>query len=235
MTTTLLERVMDGEKVDLRNVYQRKLAVMAKCGEIKPDATHAGFGFTYNSVQHISNKLRQFAVEEGLDITTSAPDGHILVVLTNADEPTDQIRAEWPLVPNDKAWAYSSKYALIRTFLIGDDTEGDEAENAAASGTTTTPTQTAPAPRRPSTERWAGAHPPKDGKGSLCPFCAAEGFETSSGGKPSFWVAAKGPHAGALQCNGRTPDGGYANHLAPTTDEENAAAAGAPDFDFEGR
>lgn len=231
--TATLDKVQPAIGVDRsRNVYQRKLAVMARCGEISPDATHAGFGFKYNSIQHVSNKLRTFAVEEGLDITTSVPDDHVLVVLTNVDVPSEQIEARWPLVPNDKAWAYSSKYALIRTFLIGDDTEGDEADNATSSGQARPAAQTAPAPR-PATARYEGAHPPTSGKGSLCVFCKEMGYVSSTGLQPSLWIASKGPMAGQLQCNGRTPDGGYANHPAHLTADEENAAAGAPDFDFE--
>lgn len=214
MTATMLDRVLEGEKVDMRNVYQRKLAVMAKCDAIKPDAEHAGFHFTYNSVQHISNKLRQFAVEEGLDITTSAPDGHIRVVLTNSDDPADQIIADWPLVPQDKAWAYSSKYALVRIFLIGDGTEGDEAENAERSGNGRAHV---PAPVAPRPQTAVAPYPARQGdtvEGDACPYCAHEGLSSK------YALATKGPYAGKLQCRGRRQDGSWCNHLAPPSDEE---------------
>jgi hypothetical protein len=116
-------------------VYQRKLAVMARCSAIVPDKQH-GQGFPYISVQAISNHLREFLVEEGLDVTPSLSENHdaLRVTLTNADDPKQQIVSDWPLVDKDKAWAYTFKWALIRIFAIGDGEEGDEAELANNSG-----------------------------------------------------------------------------------------------------
>ena len=221
---------------DARNVYQRKLAVMAKCDVIAPDSKYdavskqsgARIQFPYLSVQYISNQLRRFAVEEGLDITASVAGELVIVVLTNVDVPSEQITATWPLVPNDKAWAYSTKYALIRTFLIGDGTEGDEAENAANSGQSSPAThQTQPSVARQGTV-------PASGQGALCVFCSEMDYKTARGLSPKLWVANKGPAAGFLQCDGRLPDGGWCNHPAPTSAAEDEAASQAPDFGFEG-
>jgi hypothetical protein len=228
---------------DTRNVYQRKLAIMRRCQAIAPDsqydatskATGARVQFPYLSVQYISNELRQFCCEEGLDCTVSVVSDQVVIELTNVDEPKDRITATWPLVPNDKAWAYSVKYALIRTFLIGDGTEGDEAENAersgnhraTSSGAGASPSVSAPTP---STARQAAS--PAYGKGSHCVFCKEMGYLSSTGLVPTLWIANKGPMAGSLQCNGRTPDGGYANHPAPVTSGEEEAAAQAAPFDF---
>lgn len=123
---------------EARNVHQRKLGVMKRCAAITPDSKYNGqtkdgrpIRFEYLSVQAISNHVRSFCVEEGLDIVPSISSDNLVVLeLVNADDPEDKIVATWPLVPNDKAWAYSVKYALIRTFLIGDGEEGDEAEMA---------------------------------------------------------------------------------------------------------
>lgn len=122
---------------DTRNVHQRKLAVMKRCAVITPDSKYNGqtkdgrpIRFEYLSVQAISNHVRGFCVEEGLDLVPSISDNLVVLELVNADQPDDKIVATWPIVPNDKAWAYSLKYALIRTFLIGDGEEGDEAEMA---------------------------------------------------------------------------------------------------------
>ena len=120
----------------VKNVHARKLAVMQKCSAITPDKVHAHHGFPYISVQAISNHLRQFAVEEGLDIIASVGDLMTMIELVNVDQPDDRIVAHFPLVEDDKAWAYSIKFALIRLFLIGDGEEGDEAEMATRSGAT---------------------------------------------------------------------------------------------------
>lgn len=202
--------------VDLRNVYKRKLAVMAKCDGIKPDAQYGQEGgkvhFPYLSVQYISNQIRKFAVEEGLDVTCSVAGDLVIVVMTNVDDPKEQITATWPLVPQDKAWAYSTKYALIRTFLIGDGEEGDEAENAKASGQP-----------RAATQRWAER--PKTGEGSACMRCSELGFTSTTGAPPTFRKSKRGN----FQCNGRTDEidaggeRGWANHPMPLAEGEESA------------
>lgn len=116
-----------------RNVYQRKLAVMAKCREVKPDKKHS-IGFEYVSIQNLSNHLRKFLVEEGLDVEFGFVEGMLNVVLVNVDRPEDKIASSWPIVENDKGYAYTTKFPLIRMFQIGDGEEGDEADLAQKSG-----------------------------------------------------------------------------------------------------
>jgi hypothetical protein len=127
-------------KAGAPNVYQRKLAVMKRCGGIEPDKVHFQ-KFDYISIQHLSNSLREYLIAEGLDVTTGIVDGEVLVTLTNVDNPHDQIVSSWPVIEADKGWAYSVKYPLIRLFLVGDGEENDEAEMATKSGETATKTR----------------------------------------------------------------------------------------------
>lgn len=121
-----------------RNVWQRKLAVMKRCGAIAPDKRHPHHGFDYVSIQTLENHLREFLVAEGLDVTATVEDGSVAIWLTNVDEPTDQIVSRWPIVADDKGWAYSVKYPLMRLFHVGDGDEGDEKEMADKSARTAT-------------------------------------------------------------------------------------------------
>lgn len=111
-----------------RNVHQRKLAVMARCGAIVPDKTHA-LKFDYLSIQTVSNHLREFCVEEGLDVQASIGED-LELSLINADDPRDRSVTHWPIVANDKGFAYTVKFPLVRLFLIGDGDENDEADMA---------------------------------------------------------------------------------------------------------
>lgn len=123
------------EKKKTRTVFERKLAVMKRCSEIAPDKKHPKFGFYYNSIQQVSNKLREYAVAEGLDISVDFPPehpGYTRVTLTCSDS-SDEMEKFYPIAPDDKGLAYSTKYPLIRLFLIGDGEENDEAEMAARS------------------------------------------------------------------------------------------------------
>ena len=117
-----------------RNVYHRKLAVMARCKDIKPDKVHPHHKFEFISIQSVSNHLRAFCVEEGLDITPSIEAGELVLTLTNVDKPDEQIVSRWPVVEGDKGYAYTVKYPEVRVFLIGDGEENDEAEMANKSG-----------------------------------------------------------------------------------------------------
>lgn len=151
-----------------KNVHQRKLAVMAKCSAIVPDKIHPHHKFQYVSVQTVSNHLRKFAVEEGLDITVAPNEAGdaIVVELTNADEPEQTITRSWPMVDGDKAWSYTSKYALIRMFLIGDGEEADEADMANASSNRTRSTPATRPPATPATGNMAS--------GETCPKCGVK-------------------------------------------------------------
>ena len=219
MTATATRETVEAAfaTVNTKNVYQRKAAVMAKCKAITLDKTHPHHGFQYTSIGNLENHLREWMVEEGLDITpTCDPErpGFIDFPLVNVDKPDEVIHSWWPIVEDDKGWAYTVKYPQMRVFHIGDGEEDRE----------TRPQHTQPA-ARPMGRSSVTAPAPTSGKGSKCPFCAELGWETSSGGTPSYWVAAKGPHAGELQCNGRTPDGGYANHLTQLSPDELEAPA----------
>ena len=119
-----------------RNVWQRKLAVMKRCSAIVPDKRHPHHGFEYVSIQALENHLREFLVAEGLDVTATLEDGSLVLILTNVDQPTDQIVSRWPIVAEDKGWAYTVKYPLMRTFHVGDGDEGDEKEMADRSART---------------------------------------------------------------------------------------------------
>jgi len=195
------------EDKNARNVYQRKLAVMKRCDEIVPDKVHPHHKFEYNSIQQISNRLRQYAVEEGLDIAVDFPpehEGYARVTLTCSEMEgvggvyTSRSVHFYPIAPDDKGLAYSTKYPLIRLFLIGDGEENDEAEMANKSS--------ARPSRKPA---------PKSGLEDLgpCVICAGEGWLTSKGNEPRIYKRA----GKAAQCNGirgEAPDGTpeYANH-----------------------
>lgn len=119
-----------------RNVHQRKLAVMAKCAAIVPDGFHQHHKFKFLSIQMVSNHLRAFCAEEGLDVTPGFDPqypGYVRIDFVNADDPADAFVAWYPEVPQDKGFAYSTKYPLVRAFLIGDGEEDDEAEMATRS------------------------------------------------------------------------------------------------------
>ena len=119
------------------NVHQRKLAVMRRCHALVPDKMHPAHHFPYISIQRLSNELRQFAIDEGLDIVASVDAEQMIIQLVNVDQPEQIIISRWPMVEADKAWAYSFKWALMRLFLIGDGEEGDEAEMAQRSRAST--------------------------------------------------------------------------------------------------
>jgi hypothetical protein len=120
--------------VRAEGLHNRKLRVMARCSEIAPDKTHPAHKFQYVSIQNLSNHLRRFCAEEGLDIVTSITDGTVVVELINADKPDEKSVSTWPVVAGDKGFAFSIKFPLMRLFLIGDGEENDEAELASASG-----------------------------------------------------------------------------------------------------
>ena len=184
-----------------RNVYARKLAVMAKCGEITPDKKHPAHGFMYVSIQTLSNHLRKFCVEEGLDITSSEADGRLVFTLTNVDDPSDNIISIWPVVAGDKGYAYSHKYPLMRLFLVGDGEENDEAEMATKSGAAATQSaRTAVAPAKQSIPAITAV------RGGPCPICAEEHILNRKGGPAHFWT-----RDGRTQCDGMQ-DGRWVNH-----------------------
>jgi len=184
---------------ELRNVHQRKLAVMRHLSGLGPDKVYDGVSkrtgtrvrFPYISIQAVSNALRQAAVEEGLDVLVQPQPqaGSILVELVNADDPKDRIVSEWPLVPDDRAWAYSTKYALVRLFLIGDAEEGDEAELADSSSRTLRSAQAAQA-SAPAQAAQASAESP------ICPKCgsaaAVRRYASPRDGKVWFCAAGAG-------------------------------------------
>jgi hypothetical protein len=190
-------------------LFQRKLAVMAKCSAITPDKKHPAHGFDYVSIQNVSNHLRRVLVEEGLDVSEDVIDGEVLIHLTNADNPDDHITSRWPVVAGDKGFAFSVKFPLMRLFLVGDGEENDEAEMADRSAATPNHTPqrpqertTAPAPR---TAPQAGTTKPL----GPCPDCAEEGITAASGKPAMYWPPRK---AGMRpQCNG-IQDGVYLNH-----------------------
>jgi hypothetical protein len=150
------EQTTAEETTKPRNVYQRKLAVMERCGNIEKDdyngysaKTGKEVHFKYIGVQTLSNYLRKALVEEGLDVEFSFEEGQLLVSLVNVDEPSDRIVTRWPIVDQDKGYAYSTKYPLIRLFQVGDNEEGDEAELAERSGKAASALKKdAPAPSR---------------------------------------------------------------------------------------
>jgi hypothetical protein len=228
--TNILERVLDGEKVDMRNVYQRKLAVMAKCKGLKLDKTHPHHGFQYISIQNLEEHLREWMIEEGLDITPTCDPtrpGFMNFPLVNVDDPTDTIDSWWPIAEDDKGWAYTVKYPQMRIFHVGDEEEAKETRDQGTGVRRPIHIPTAPEiGGRP-------AIPPASGQGALCVFCSEMDYKTARGLSPKLWIANKGPMAGSLQCDGRLPDGGWANHPAPTTAAEDQSAAEAPDFDYE--
>lgn len=196
-----------------RNVHQRKLAVMAKCDAITLDADYNGqtrdgrpIRFRYVSIQSVSNHLRHFCAEEGIDVNISASsDGTALVLeLVNADTPSEKIVSTWPIVAGDKAWAYTTKYALVRTFLIGDGEENDEADMAARSGETSHPPGSVRQGREASSATANQGTPPPARSGGTRPLgecvdCKEEGFTAKDGRPAVYWPGRDGKPA---RCNG---------------------------------
>lgn len=70
---------------------------------------------------------------ERLAANVPLPGTWMQVSLVNVDDPSDRVVTRWPTAQGDKAWAYSTKYPLVRVFLIGDGAENDEATMADAS------------------------------------------------------------------------------------------------------
>jgi hypothetical protein len=167
---------------DVRNVYQRKQAVVRRCAAIVPDKKHPAHHYMYNSIQNVSNHLRAIGAEEGLDIQPSFNHelpGWLFLTFTNVDKPSEQIVSEWPVVDGDKGFAYTTKFPLIRSFLIGDGEENDESEMADRSGQQTR-TPPAPPARQPAARRPAQAQPPPsngelDPDEKVCPKCGKPG------------------------------------------------------------
>ncbi len=193
-----------------RNVHQRKLAVMRRLDGLGPDKVYDGVSkktgarvrFPYISIQAVSNGLRKAAVEEGLDILVQPQPsaGTITIELVNVDDPEDRIVSEWPLVPEDRAWAYSAKYALVRLFLIGDAEEGDEAE--LAEGSAGMVAQATPAPARqavvaaPAPKQQSEALKQESAASVVCPKCgsgqAVRRYSSPRDGKAWFCAAGSG-------------------------------------------
>lgn len=125
---------------DTRNAHQRKLAVMKRCAGIKPDKKHPAHHYDYVSIQNLSNLLRDYCAEEGLDPNAGfdRESGMFVLDLVNADDPSDHIPSYWPVIEGDKGWAFTTKFPLIRTFLVGDGEEADESEMAERSAHTAT-------------------------------------------------------------------------------------------------
>lgn len=192
------------------NIHERKLAVMARVGEIHHDKTHPHHNYTYNSIDNISNAIRALFVEFGIGYEPSCSDGVMTVRLVNVDRPDDTSTTTWPVVDDDKGFAYSTKFPLVRTFLVADSAEDDPAKsgeadeshmaaNSAHAGATTRP---APAP--PARTTGTGAQPL-----GPCPECAEEGITAASGKPSAYWPPRKPGHQ--PQCNGYR-DGVYMNH-----------------------
>jgi hypothetical protein len=195
---------------------------MAKCSAISPDKTHPAHGFKYVSIQTISDHLRTYCAEEGLDINLDVVEGEVILQLVNIDRPEDRIVSRWPVVPGDKGFAYSVKFPLIRTFLIGDGEENDEAVMATNSATASQ------APRPASNGN--GAAPAAGTRRPLgpCSQCAEEHINNRKGEPAQYWPP-KYPGK-PVQCDG-FEGGVYMNH----SPEREAVAAGvsepSPDGD----
>jgi hypothetical protein len=172
--------------ITARNVYQRKRAVMERCGAIKLDKKHPHHKFEYVSIQNLSNSLRAFMVEAGLECVPSVQDGYLTIELVNVDKPEERIISSWPLAPDDKGFAYSIKYPLMRLFLVGDGEEGgiDGVQQAPASQRAQPPTP-----------------PPANGQSDkpkvACPKCGSIGTvfgkrNSEEGQAPFFCSSSKG-------------------------------------------
>lgn len=204
-----------------RNVYQRKAAVTAKVGTMVTDKVHPAHKFPYMSIQNVSNHVRQFCLDEGLDPNISIAGDVLVLELVNVDNPDERITSTWPLVPQDKAWSYTTKYALVRTFLIGDSEENDEATmadgHAAQSATTASATsqqaQGRPEPANGRTAPQGGGNRPL----GPCVACVTIGAVDGKGEPPQFWPNRK--EGQPPQCNGRkqATDGHqvFMNHPMP--------------------
>lgn len=211
------------------NIHERKLAVMARVGEIHHDKTHPAHKYTYNSIDNISNAIRALFIEYGIAYEPSCSDGQMIVKLVNVDTPTDTSTTTWPLVPDDKGFAYSTKFPLVRTFLIADSAdddpdksgEADESQMASNSGRAASTPRPSSGATRP-----AAAQGRTTGTGAQplgpCPECAAEGITAASGKPAAYWPPRK---PGQLpQCNGYSSPGKaggvYLNHqLRPAAED----------------
>lgn len=83
---------------------------------------------------------------------------------------------------------------------------------------------------RPSSERWAGAEPPKTGAHSPCMRCAELHLTSTTGAPPTFRKSKQG----FWQCNGRTDEivkngeRGWMNHPMPAGEKEEAIVDDTP-------
>lgn len=183
--------------VDKRNCYQRKAAVMRKCGAIQPDKTHPAHNFKYISIQAISNHLRQYCTEEGLDVNFDVIEGEVILHLVNVDNPDDRITSRWPVIQGDKAFASTVKFPLMRTFLVGDGEEDATATSSNGSGDS----HAAPASSTP-------ARAPDVVKGEPCEQCFDRGIQSKKGQTPHYYTKND-----RTECNGwDSAEERYVNH-----------------------
>ena len=138
----------------------------------------------------------------------------------NVDDPHDALNIHWVGIGDDtsdkavqKAITSAVKYALLKLFLLSgaDDSDATAVEHA----------QTAPVTRNGHTAPTTATPPAPRQTGPVqCPFCKERGWADAKGRVPTFWLKDRGPNTGKYECNGRQPDGGYANHLMPVTAAE---------------
>lgn len=240
-----------------KNLYQRLAAVRVALGgeiEKKGTAPDAMGRFKFIAWDDVAEKIGGFMADAGVMMVPSerrtaiseagaTANGKTIwratvwldLLFVNVDDPTESHSISWCGVGDDtgdksvqKAITSATKYALLKLFLLSGADDADASDVTASAG----------APR-PSTARYDGAHSPTTGKGSLCPFCKELGWTSLTNLAPTFWLKDRGPNTGKYVCNGRTDETnergerGYANHLMPTTDAENEAAADAVPFDYE--
>lgn len=224
-----------------RNVYQRlrdaraRLTNIAKHGE----APREMGGYSYVRWDDVADQIGGALASEGLVVVPKLGEPqvaevgktqagkavfntkvHLLLDVVNVDAPEDRVSAEWWGEAQDsgdkgiqKAATSATKFALMKLLQLAgaEDTEADitpAVERPNLPGTSV-PTSIPAVMAGLATQLGsaiATTTPSSESEG-FCVQCGAAGWLSQQGKVPRYFEGRFGP-----QCNGRKPDGGYANH-----------------------
>ncbi len=112
------------------NVYQRKAELMRKLS-VAGTGHNDHLKYNYISIRDLTSALQPAALVVGLDIQSeivldASGARMALITLTNVDKPDDKIVAQFACeTPKDQGGSYIVKYALMKLFLVADDTDPD--------------------------------------------------------------------------------------------------------------
>lgn len=127
-----------------KNIYQRIIAIMADVDYIQKGPKKAGGMYTFVSHDAVSSTLHPFLVKHGVVVIPTVKsmiqeDNRTVMCLSvdfiNADKPEERFTTEswgYGIDSSDKgpgkAYSYSFKYAMLKTFCLetGDDPDEDQ-------------------------------------------------------------------------------------------------------------